>query len=143
MKGTNVNTESTSVFSLQMTQTRIIFVTVEFTELETVLRGAQLNIEDVQDIKFYKSETDLNTADVDISILAKRIVGVAATTNPKVVPPVIQEAVKDHLAAEYQQAAVQDPSQKRLTTVTTKQKRMLREVLTLNQEKLKLHITTL
>lgn len=38
---------------------------------------------------------------------------------------------------------VQDPSQKRLTTVTTKQKRMLREVLTLNQEKLKLHITTL
>lgn len=143
MKGTNVNTESTSVFSRPMIQTRIIFVIVEVTELETVFRVAQLNMEEVQDIKFHKSETVLNTGDVDISILAKFIVGVEATTNPKVVPPVIQEAVKDHLAAEYQEAAVQNPSPKRLTTVTTKQKRMLREVLTLNQEKLKLHIPTL
>lgn len=126
-----------------MIQMRIIFVIVEVTELETVFRVAQLNIVDVQDINFYKSETGLNTADVDISILAKCLVGVEAATNPKVVPLVIQEAVKDHLAAEYQDAAAQDLSQKRLTTVTTKQKRILREVLTLNQEKLKLHIPTL
>lgn len=90
MKGTNVNIESTSVFSLQMIQTRIIFVIVEVTELKTAFSVAQLNIEDVQDIKVYKSETGLNTADVDISILGKCIAGVEATTNPKVVPLVIQ-----------------------------------------------------
>lgn len=106
MKGTKVNTKSTSVFSLQMIQMRIIFVIVEVTELKTAFRVAQLNIKDVQDIKFYKSETGPNTADVDISILAKCIGGAGATTNPKEVPPVIQEAVKDHLAAEYQEAAV-------------------------------------
>ena len=120
---------------------RIIFVIVEVTELETVHRGAQLNIKDVQDIKFYNTETDLNTADIDTGILAKRIVEVEATIAPNVVPPEIQEAAKDHLVAEYQQVAVQDPSQKRLTTVTTKQKRMQKEVLTLNWEKLKLHMT--
>ena len=120
---------------------RIIFVIVEVTELETVHRGAQLNIEDVQDIKFYNTETDLNTADIDTGILAKCIVEVEATIAPNIVPPEIQEAAKDHLVAEYQQVAVQDPSQKRLTTVTTKQKRMQKEVLTLNWEKVKLHMT--
>ncbi|XP_041264307.1 zinc finger protein 804B [Onychostruthus taczanowskii] len=96
------------------------FHDLEVTELEAVFRVAQLNIEDVQDINFYKAETGLNTADVDISILAKGLAGVEAATNPKVVPLVIQEAVKDHLAAEYQDAAVQDPQSKNVATCSSK-----------------------
>lgn len=126
-----------------MIQMRITFVVAELTELETVHRGAHLNIEDVQDIEFYNTETDLNTADVDTGTLAKCTVEVEATIVPKVVPPETQEAVKDHLAAEYQEVAVQDPFQKRLTTVMTKQKTTQREVLTLKWEKLKLHIMNL
>lgn len=126
-----------------MIQMRITFVVAELTELETVHRGAHLNIEDVQDIEFYNTETDLNTADVDTGTLAKCTVEVEATIVPKVVPPETLEAVKDHLAAEYQEVAVQDPFQKRLTTVMTKQKTTQREVLTLKWEKLKLHIMNL
>ena len=125
-----------------MIQTRIIFVTAEVTELETVHKGTQLNIKGVQDIKFYNTLMNLNIADVDISILAKCTVEAEATIAPKVVPLEIQEAVKDYLVAEHQEAEVQDPSQKRLTTVTTKQKRTQKEVLTLNWEKLKLHVLT-
>ncbi|OPJ81798.1 zinc finger protein 804B [Patagioenas fasciata monilis] len=124
-------------------QMRIIIVMVEVTEQGTVHRGAPLNIEDGQDIKFYNTETDLNTADVDTSIFAKCTVKVEATIAPKFVPPEIQEAVKGHLVAECQEIAVQNSSQKRLTTVKTKQKRMQKEILTLNQEKLKLCIMTL
>ncbi|GAB0184696.1 zinc finger protein 804B [Grus japonensis] len=128
---------------LDVSQKDYVTEKVEVTELETVHRGAQLSIKDIQDKKFYNIETDLNTADVDTGILAKCIVEVEATVAPKVVPPGIQEAAKDHLVAEYQEVAVQDPCQKRLTTVTTKQKKTQKEVLTLNWEKLKLHIATL
>ncbi|KAK2536400.1 Znf804b [Columba guinea] len=124
-------------------QMRIIIVMVEVTELGTVHRGAPLNIKDGQDIEFHNTETDLNTVDVDTGIFAKCTVKVEATTASKFVPPEIQEAVKGHLVAECQEAAVQNSSQKRLTTMKTKQKRRQKEILTLNQEKLKLCILTL
>lgn len=118
----------------------IIFAMLEVTEVEIAHRGAQLNINDVQDIKFYTAEIDLNTANVDTSILAECTVEVEATMAPKVLPPQNQEAARAHLAAEYQEVVAQGSSQKRLITVRIKQKRTQKEILTRKEEMMELHI---
>lgn len=126
-----------------MMQIRIIFAKLDVTEVETAHRGAQLNIKNVQDIKFYSTEMVLNTADVDTGILAKCVVEVEATMTPKVLPPQIQGAAINHISAEYQEKAVQGLSQKNMTATRIKQERTQKEILTSTQEKLKLHVMNL
>lgn len=122
LKGRNVNTKSTIAFHLLMMQMGAAFSTKQVKDLETVHTGIWQKIKDIRDIDIYYKEVYQSKAGIDT--LFVNTAGAGATAAPKVLPPKIQEAAKDHQAAPDQEPAVRDPLQKNWCMTGTNTKRI-------------------